>query len=335
MSGWDVVRPGLVAAAVTIASMPVVLAAIRRFSRPDVPNERSSHTVVTPRGGGLACLLGAAAGTLTISGIDRTLGLAAVTILLFASVGFADDVHPLPVPVRLACQLVCGSSGLTWASRLTTFGAFGIVYCILVVIVLVGFTNVFNFMDGINGISGLHAAVFGASLAIAAWHVSAEPLAAMCVTLAAAGLAFLPFNLRRRPVVFLGDIGSYLFGAGAVTLAVVTWRSGATFESAVAPFAVYLADTTSTVVSRARRGENVFAAHRQHVYQRLTPPGAAHAPVAGVVAALSAVTAVLGLVTLEADGVVRVAADTGVVVVAVGYLLLPQLRHSRQVELAA
>jgi hypothetical protein len=88
-------------------------------------------------------------------------------------------------------------------------------------------------------------------------------------------------------------------------------------------------------VSRARRGENVFAAHRQHVYQRLTPPGAAHAPVAVGVAALSAVTAVLGLVTLEADGAVRVAADIGVVAVALGYLLLPHLRHSPRVELAA
>lgn len=331
MTALPVVQAGCVAAVVTVAVLPAVRRGLRRLTRPDVPNERSSHAVATVRGGGAACLIGVLAGW--IVGVPSTSVLvgAGVTIVLFAVVGFTDDIRPFSARARLVAQVGAGLSSLVWSTAIQPAGLVGVGFCMATVVVLVGYTNAFNFMDGINGISGLHAVVCGGFAAYVAWRHDAIGVAAFAVALAAAGAAFLPFNLRQTPLLFLGDVGSYLFGAGLASVAVLAWRAGATFEAACGSLVIYLADTGSTVMRRLLRGDDVFSAHREHVYQQLTPRGAAHGPVAVGVAVASAVVGLLGVATDDASLVTRLVLDVAMLAVAVFYLAAPRW-SSRQMS---
>lgn len=324
MSDGDVVRSAIVAAAVTVVVMPLVRMLLHRLTRADVPNDRSSHVHPTTRGGGLGCLVGIAAGVVSTGGPGRAIALACVTVVLFAALGLADDIRPLPAKVRLAGQLLCGATSIAWAADVAPDGALvTALFCAAVVVVLVGYTNAFNFMDGINGISGMHAAVCASFAAWAAWRVDAIALAATAAAVAAGALAFLPFNLRRRPMLFLGDVGSYAFGAAVMTLAVLAWRAGATIEAAGAAMVVYVADTTATMLRRLRAGKDIFEAHREHVYQQLTPRGAPHGPIASFVAVASGVAGLLGALTLDQPIGVRLGLDAGIAAVVVAYLTSP------------
>ena len=140
---------------------------------------------------------------------------------------------------------------------------------------------------------------------------------------AGAAFGFLPLNARSRPLVFLGDVGSYSLGAALAGGALLVWRSGATFEAAVAPLLLYITDTVYTVIDRRRRGLDVLAAHRDHVYQRLTPPGTSHMPVMFLTGLITFLLCALGVATLDSGAVVRLAASSAMIALLVGYIALP------------
>ncbi len=303
--------------------MPPSVLLLRRLRTLDIPSDRSSHTEPVLRGGGLALIAGALL-ALAVSGPDHALVLA-VAVMAFAAIGLAEDVRGIaPVP-RLALQV--GAGVLAAAVLVTTVDGIPggpAVAAALVVVWLVAAANAFNFMDGVNGISAVHLVVGGCAYMAAGAIEDVELLQAGGAALAAVGLAFIPWNAGRARV-FLGDVGAYGLGAGLGALAAFAVVEGIPVEAAIAPLALYLADTGWTLATRVARGEDWLASHRTHVFQRLCDRQWSHQRVTLVTGSLSAVLAGLGLVSLGSSTAVRVLADAAIAVVLLGYLSLPRL----------
>jgi UDP-N-acetylmuramyl pentapeptide phosphotransferase/UDP-N-acetylglucosamine-1-phosphate transferase len=145
-------------------------------------------------------------------------------------------------------------------------------------------------------------------------------------------LGFAPFNYPRA-VMFLGDVGSYFLGAWIAVLVVLGLRRGLPFEAIVAPVAIYLADTATTLARRVRMRERWWQPHRSHVYQRLTAMGWSHMFTTAFVAGAMLLSAMLGTLSLVASPVTRVVSDVAMVAVIVGYVTTPRrvtLRRERR-----
>ena len=272
----------LVSGVATLLAAPLVLRLMRSQGIIDVPNERSSHTSPVPRGGGLACIAGIVVALIVAHAQGRVVPwLLLLTVAFLSVVGFADDHRSLSAVSRLAAQVAAGSY-MGWVIG----GGWWIVVGMILAPVVV---NIVNFMDGINGITSLTMAVWGIT-AFAVGQSHAVPSLSLVGALAAgAALGFLPWN---APVarLFLGDAGSYLFGAMASVGLLIGWSEGVPVVLLAAPLALYLADTTTVLAKRALRGDPLFEAHREHVYQRLTSvSGLPHTAVSLAVAVLSAV----------------------------------------------
>ena len=269
----------------------------------DVPNSRSSHEIPTPRLGGLAVIAGVWAAAPLTGGSFLFL----VTATLAGVVGLLDDFVDLKFWMKAAGQAtaafvllflapppICEAAGPFWPITLL----FGVVWIVAVV-------NAYNFMDGIDGIAG-GTAILNA-LFLAALVGTSAGLGVGLAALAAAVGGFMLWNVSPARI-FLGDSGSHFVGffLGAVALYTepVEKAGGAlgpflAFAVAAAVFAPFLFDTAFTLVRRAKARKNVFAAHREHIYQRITPDPAKHRQVSNVYFAFSAVA---GLAALLASG---------------------------------
>jgi UDP-N-acetylmuramyl pentapeptide phosphotransferase/UDP-N-acetylglucosamine-1-phosphate transferase len=129
--------------------------------------------------------------------------------------------------------------------------------------------NAVNFMDGINGITSLTMVVWGVTALAVGYADNSAALVALGGATAGAAIGFLPYNAPSARM-FLGDVGSYLFG-GLVGCGIqLGWADGASVAVLAAPLSLYAADTGSALLRRAMRGERLTDAHREHVYQRLT-----------------------------------------------------------------
>lgn len=259
----------------------------------DRPNVRSSHREVVPRGGGVGLLLGLGVGVMAAvslrhpsTGEAEQIGAVVLASLLVAGVGLVDDVWTLSYGIRLGCQTVVAVALVVRLGVGARGDAFGVALVVMVTLWLVAYVNAFNFMDGINGISGLSAAVAGGWYGWLGFQHHQGALVVLGLGLAGASVGFLPWN---APVarVFLGDVGSYGIGFLLGGLALLAILTPATLQAALAPLVVYLADTAWALGGRLYRHEDVRAAHRQHVYQRLLDSGWTHLTVAVTVAGLA------------------------------------------------
>lgn len=293
-----------VAALLVASALTVVLVRLApRLALLDRPGARSSHTRVTPRGGGIAIVIGAACG-IAMAG-ERAAPVTAVLLAgaaAMALVGLADDRYDLSVGLRLVLQgaaaiaIAVATGGiprLPLPSPLDLdLGPAAIPAAALWVVALVNF---FNFMDGIDGLAGAQAVVTAIGVVAAGW----DPMAAV-IAAAAAGAAcgFLPANWAPARI-FMGDTGSLALGytfASLPLLAPPPSRPQAVFWMVMSLWP-FLADASFTLVARIARGEIWHAAHRDHAYQRLVQSGLGHAPVAAAIVTASAVltlAAVLG-----------------------------------------
>ena len=274
----------LASTASTAAAGPVVKTWLHRRRNLDVPNDRSSHTVPTPRGGGLACAVGAVAGLLAARSARREVSSEWITAsAALGFVGRLDDHVGLRAAPRLSAQVAVGA-GVGARSG-------GIKGAIVGAVVMPTIVNAFNFMDGINGISGGTAVAWGASVA-STEGVPSQSRMQGAVT-AGMGLGFLPYNVPEASM-FLGDVGSYLFGGGIAATVIQSSFTDKRLDlgaavNTLSPLIPYLADTGSTIVKRATRGESITQAHREHAYQRLIQEtGWPHWRVSGIAALASA-----------------------------------------------
>jgi UDP-GlcNAc:undecaprenyl-phosphate GlcNAc-1-phosphate transferase len=209
-------------------------------------------------------------------------------------------------------------------------GSMLVVVAALAAGLVAGYVNAFNFMDGINGISGTTAVVVGVFLAIVAHAEDETALCTAGLAIAGGALGFLPFNVPRA-VIFLGDVGSYFIGAWLAALALLVVDSGAAPVVVVAPFLLYLLDTISVLVKRARRGDSLMQAHREHAYQRLVALGWSHTTVACLCAAITVSCAGLALAVRERSDAAQVLVLAVCAVIVGVYLVLPTMLESRTV----
>jgi UDP-GlcNAc:undecaprenyl-phosphate/decaprenyl-phosphate GlcNAc-1-phosphate transferase len=318
-----IVLAAVICAAFVTACEPVLIPLLRRAAI-DIPNGRSSHSVPTPRGGGAPVAAGLVASTLIL--MHGTVAVIfAVAVAVFAAIGFADDLASLPAGRRLAMQglaslaiavVLVGRTGLPPAVMAAAVAALAVW--------LIGFTNAYNFMDGVNGISGAHALIGGAFYACLGWWRPDAFLTVAGVALAAGALAFLPWNAVRARV-FLGDAGSYGIGVALALLAACSVIQHIPVEAAIAPLALYLADTGWTLQRRVRAGERVFEAHRTHAYQQLCDVGWSHQRVTAATAGVTAAVCLLGAVSLTGHPALRAGADLAAIGLLAAYLRSPAL----------
>ena len=232
-----------------------------KFNIIDKPNERSSHSTIVLRGGGVIFLIGAWVWS-AFFGFDYPWFLVGLTLV--AGVSFVDDIRSLPDSVRLVAQ---------FAAAAMAFYQLGILHwsmwwiVLVALIVYVGATNVINFMDGINGITaGYSLAVLLPLMAVNMDGGYVEQ--SLIISTVLASLVFCVFNFRPKGKAkcFAGDVGSigiafimlFLLGNVIIKTEDITW---------LIFLLVYGVDGCLTIVHRIMLHENLGEAHRKHAYQ--------------------------------------------------------------------
>jgi Fuc2NAc and GlcNAc transferase len=253
----------------------------------DAPNERSSHTVPTPRGGGVGILAAFILAGLTLR-IPTTFLFA---VIFVSAVSFYGDYFLLSVKFRLLVQLGAALTlllpilpRLTTHYSLSTFGFHPALFFLilpLIFLFLIGSANFYNFMDGINGIAGVSGAIAFGLMGIYALNrpipddfQTALSLLAICISLACLG--YLPFNMPRAKV-FMGDVGSILLGFVFAALVVTLARNYQEMACMAALLFPFYADELTTMAVRLQDHEDLTRPHRCHLYQILAnEAGIAH-----------------------------------------------------------
>ena len=285
---------------VTLASLGLTYS-LRKYalarSLMDIPNARSSHSVPTPRGGGVAIVVSflvALAVVATTGGLEWPASLALLGAGgLVALVGFLDDHGHIAARWRLIAHFVAAFWALGWLGGAPALLLFGMQFDLgwpgfaLVAVYLVWLLNLYNFMDGIDGIASVEAicvCVGGALLYVLAGQ---PDLALLPLMLAAAVAGFLYWNFPPARI-FMGDAGSGFLG---IVLGIMStqagWLDPALFWSWVILLGVFVVDATYTLVRRLLRGDKVYEAHRSHAYQYASRQIGRHLPVTLAVGAIN------------------------------------------------
>jgi UDP-N-acetylmuramyl pentapeptide phosphotransferase/UDP-N-acetylglucosamine-1-phosphate transferase len=283
-----------------------------------------------PRGSGVALAVGALVALSFADDLNGWPGSAlAVGAGGLAILGLVEDVRGVAPAPRFIAQTILAATTLPFVlDDATGSMAWRILFAAGIVVWIVGFVNAFNFMDGINGISAAQTVVAGGAYVLLGALRNVPALTAGGAIAMGVAIAFLPFNLPRARV-FLGDTGSYFLGAWLSLLVVLGLRAHVPPEALVAPLAIYLADTSATLIRRVRRGEPWWEPHRTHAYQRLVVSGWTHPATTAFVAFSAALCAALGAFVTADSIAVRSAADVAVVLVSAGYLAVPRLVERR------
>jgi UDP-GlcNAc:undecaprenyl-phosphate GlcNAc-1-phosphate transferase len=319
--------------ALVAAAEAVTIPLLRRAAIIDVPGHRSSHTVPTPRGGGIPIAAGLLVAAGLIGGANAVVFASAVAA--FGLLGFAEDLRGLTAGWRLIMQAVGGTmAAVVLVSSLMGPAAMLVLLVALCAAWITGFVNAFNFMDGVNGIAGVHALIAGVVYACLGWWQHDGFLIPAGAAVAVGALAFLPWNAGQARV-FLGDAGSYALGAALAILAAHAVLAGIPVEAALGPLTLFIADTAWTLQRRIRAGEHWLEPHRTHVYQQWCDAGWSHQRVTVTAAVTTVVLSLLGAASLAGDPALRAAADLAGTAIVVTYLRSPALlaRHATRQEL--
>jgi Fuc2NAc and GlcNAc transferase len=253
----------------------------------DVPNERSSHSLATPRGGGLAIVAGVTivAAVMAFDGLLRLDMLAAIVGggTAVAVVGFLDDRSPLPVWVRFLVHVAAAVWAVFWIGGVPRLGVssnlvvMGWLVPVLAVLSIVWVLNLFNFMDGIDGLAGSEAVFVASGGALLTFLTGgSNQLTAVATAVSGASCGFLLWNWPPAKV-FMGDVGSGYLGYVIAVLALAAGRANPTgIWVWLILGGVFFADATITLLRRLTRGERLYEAHRTHAYQWLARRWGSH-----------------------------------------------------------
>jgi UDP-N-acetylmuramyl pentapeptide phosphotransferase/UDP-N-acetylglucosamine-1-phosphate transferase len=271
----------------------------------DVPNLRSSHEVPTPRLGGVAIFVG------TISGAALLRSEGMVPLLFAAAlvwaVGLVDDLSGLHFGVKAAFQVLATAGLLLYDPPPTLLSAapkvLGILVFAVAVFWIVSLSNAFNFMDGIDGFTG------GIALVNALFLVPLVGTAGgFLPALIGATAGFLIWNISPASI-FVGDSGAYFLGFTLAAAALYVpapsqqeWTPLG-FLACVVIFTPYLFDTGYTLIRRLKggAGKNILLAHREHIYQRITPTTQMHRRTSNLYYGLSIIAGFAALLISRGD----------------------------------
>ena len=230
-----------------------------KFNIIDKPNERSSHTHITLRGGGVVFYFG----VFLFMALQGWLYPAFfLGLSLISTVSFLDDIRPLSSRIRLPLHFV--AMGLMFIDLgLYTLPWY---FWVIALVIAVGVINAFNFMDGINGITGAYSTVALVSLWYVNQYVASFADQNLIYIVFLSVLVFNFFNFRTKASCFAGDVGSV-----SIAFILVFLLGKLIVESGDPRYLLFLGvygiDTILTIVHRIILKENILKAHRKHAYQ--------------------------------------------------------------------
>ncbi len=296
-------------------------AKIKRIT--DYPNKRSSHNVPTPRGGGFGFVLFIISALIVYAFLNNILLEKEFLVFLMSStlvafIGWLDDKNDLSKEFRFAVQSAAAILVIIFISNLDLFyipfvgllnlGLFG---AFLALLWITATTNIFNFMDGVDGIASVQAlsAAIGWTIFAYLWQVPV--LFAVNIFVVAGIVSFLVYNWSPAKI-FMGDVGSVFLGflfaimpfiaayySDQVSIGETIWLAGILLW----PF---LFDGTITFFRRLYKGENVFEAHRTHLYQKLNVAGWEHSGISKLYLSISLVCIGLAVAFIMAPDFIRI-----------------------------
>jgi UDP-N-acetylmuramyl pentapeptide phosphotransferase/UDP-N-acetylglucosamine-1-phosphate transferase len=229
----------------------------KKYNIIDKPNERSSHLEPTIRGAGIIFpIMYVLVGLRELTFLSDSYVL--IGVFIVATVSFIDDIKPLPNRVRIVAHLVSVLLVL-WQQNLFELN---IGYLVVIVILFIGILNAYNFMDGINGITGVYSLVLASTLLYITEDVK-------MLWLISGLIIFNFYNFRKKALCFSGDVGAislaFIFCASILNLIVSdeNWQW-------IFLLGIYGIDSIVTILVRLYKKENIFKAHRSHLYQLLS-----------------------------------------------------------------
>ena len=245
----------------------------------DIPNERSSHTVATPHGGGIAIAFTWFIGIIYLyytNDIDNSLFFTLISGgIIISTVSYLDDLYDLSPKIRLFIQAFVAILGLYFLGGFKELNLFfftienQFILTLFAFLMIVWFINLYNFLDGIDGYAGSEAIFLGLGglIFFGGSHF---------LVLIAAVLGFLFWNWHKAKI-FMGDVGSTLLGYNiAIFTIYYSNEASNNFWIWIALFSAFWFDATYTLYKRYRNGEKLSQAHKKHAYQRLTQSGWSH-----------------------------------------------------------
>ena len=281
------------------AATGLLRAPLRRLA-PDIPNERSAHSDIVPRGGGLAIWLACGCG-MVILWLGEILPLAVALGFLGATglatfSGLLDDLaeRGIKPEIRLLFHLLAVAWGMGWLGGLDSLQIglwhwqWGWVEQVILALILVWIINLTNFMDGLNGLAASESLFVMLAAALLAWLAGDATSMLLALLFACAIAGFLPWNIGRAKI-FLGDAGAYFLGASIALLSLFSARNGS-----VSPwcwmilFSVFLADSAVALLRRMTGSLTAWKEpHRTHACQHLSRRWQSHGRVALALAAVN------------------------------------------------
>lgn len=264
-----------------------------RINIVDKPNERSSHIVPTPRSGGVAIVLSFTLGAFIILFLESRFDLPLHQFLamiigafFMAFIAFIDDLKGLRQVIKFLGQFISVAvilaSGLYFKQLSFPFANPIELSPILGMGVTLGwflfFMNGFNFMDGLNGLAGGSALIASIFMSILGYLSGFYVVYILSLILSFSILGFLIFNFPRAKI-FLGDTGSQYVALILAVIGVIASQSSIVFVSEMSVpflFFIFVFDVILTIIKRLLRRENIFQAHKSHLYQMLNQSGFSH-----------------------------------------------------------
>lgn len=245
-----------------------------RYNIIDKPNHRSAHTEITLRGGGIIFpiaflfFLGSQflfkqySLTFDVS-TNINYWIFGLGLLAICVISFVDDIIDLSSKIRLIFHFISVTLLLYSINVFQILPIWALPFCYIFII---GILNAYNFMDGINGISGVYSLVVFGSFLYVNHNVINFVDADFIIYPIIATLIFLFFNFRKKAKCFLGDIGSMGIAFWIIALLGLLIIKTGQYKW-ILFLAVYGVETILTIIERIRLKENIFDAHRRHLYQ--------------------------------------------------------------------
>ena len=262
----------------------------------DNPNERSSHSVPTPRGGGVAVVASYLLGLAFLMYNQQLVIPVGLTLMaagfVIALLGFLDDRGHINSMLRLTIHFLVAIGvviSLGGFGEVNVFNGFqlGFVANIIAVLFLVWLLNLYNFMDGINGIASIEAITVTVSMAMLYLLLNVGLNHQILLLLAACVLGFLLWNFPKAKI-FMGDACSGFLGLILGILALIALKENlALFCAWIICLGLFIVDATFTLIRRVITGHKMYDAHRSHTYQILSRHFNSHTPVTLAVAAIN------------------------------------------------
>ncbi|MCU0350792.1 MAG: glycosyltransferase family 4 protein [Flavobacterium sp.] len=250
----------------------------------DLPNERSSHTQPTPRGGGLALVI--VVFTFTFLGLyDFSLLPYFISALLVAVISWFDDIKHIPSGIRLLFHSLAASLIIIFIGYFDSIfgvqlGYIGIIFTFLWIVWMI---NAYNFMDGIDGIAGIQAITASLSWFLLSFFIGSQSGVIYSCVVFSSVLGFLIHNWSPARI-FMGDVGSAFLGFYFAVFPIIMFKKNISDNSffldlfliSIVFVWFFVFDTIYTFFRRLLNGEKVWQAHRSHLYQRLVISGFSH-----------------------------------------------------------